>query len=83
MTKYCKKCYMVNFGFSKFRKVRKFCLNLSLRLPVLRSNIKKLGAVCVHRLHADLIIDESTSAMLWFRIMLFSEMLSLILNNMK
>ena len=83
MTKYCKKCYMVNFGFSKFRKVRKFCLNLSLRLPVLRSIMKMLGCVCVHRLHADLIIDESTSAMLWFRIMLLRLMLSLILNNMK
>ena len=80
MTEYCINCY-IDFC-SKSKKVRKFCLNLSLRLPVLRSIIKKLGGVCVHRLQADLIIDESTSAMLWFRIMLLRLMLSLILNNM-
>ena len=39
-----------SYSSSKSKKVRKFCLNLSLRLPVLRSIIKKLGGVCVHKL---------------------------------
>ncbi len=50
--------------FSRSKKFKKFILNLSFKLPVFRSIKKKLGGVLVHKLQADFIIDESTSAIL-------------------
>ena len=72
-----------NCGFFKSRKPRKLCLNLSSKFVVLKSIMKKFPNVLVHTLQAAFIIDGSTSLMLWFRIILFKEILSLILNNMK
>ena len=62
MTRYYMSYCIVNLSRSK--KFKKFILNLSFKLPVFRSIKKKLGGVLVHKLQADFIIDESTSAIL-------------------
>ena len=49
---------------SRSKKFKKFIRNLSFKLPVFRSIQKKLGGVLGHKLQADFIIDESTSAIL-------------------
>ena len=56
--------YYCIVSFSRSKKFKKFILNLSFKLPVFRSIKKKLGGVLVHKLQADFIIDESTSAIL-------------------
>ena len=51
-------------GFTKSKKFVKFCLNRFFKSMVFKSIMKKLGGVFVHKLQADFIIDESTSAIL-------------------
>jgi hypothetical protein len=62
MTRYYMSYCIVNLSRSK--KFKKFILNLSFKLPVFRSIKKNDGGVLVHKLQADFIIDESTSAIL-------------------
>ena len=66
MTRYCNNCYIS--CFFKSRKPKKLCLNLSSKFPPLRSIIKKFPNVCVHKLKADFIIDESAYIMVSYNI---------------